>query len=235
MTKYVLSISLLIAIVYSCDYRTVRMTNFEVHGIDVSHYQSEIHWDTIADQGIHFAFVKASEGITLNDPLYCHNWDEIQRVGIRRGAYHFFRPAIPARQQAHNFMNWVELDYGDMPPVLDVEVLDGVSKTTLLAGVKTWLFTTEIHYGIKPILYTNLKFYNKYLAGHFEDYPVWIARYNSRTPTLSCGRDWQFWQYGNRGQLHGIDGDVDFNVFQGSMASLDSLCLQPKPILSIAE
>ena len=130
-------------------------------------------------------------------------------------------------------MDWVELSYGDLPPVLDVEVLDGVSKPTLIAGIKSWLFTVELHYGIKPILYTNLKFYNKYLAGHFEGYPLWIARYNTRQPILACGSEWQFWQYGNRGQLDGIEGDVDFNVFHASLDALDSLCLKPKPILSL--
>ena len=172
MKRYILSISVVLAITYACDHHTSKSPNFEVHGIDVSHYQKDIDWNRITEQDVHFAFVKATEGITFSDPLFCHNWEEMQRVQLRRGAYHFFRPAIPARQQAQNFMDWVELSYGDLPPVLDVEVLDGVSKPTLIAGIKSWIFTVELHYGIKPILYTNLKFYNKYLAGHFEGYPA---------------------------------------------------------------
>jgi lysozyme len=232
MKQYLLIISIILGVTFACDYRTTRMSNYTVHGIDVSRYQEAINWDTIAKQDIQFAFVKASEGITLNDPLFCYNWEEIRRVGIYRGAYHFFRPAIPARQQAQNFIDWVELEVGDLPPVLDVEVLDGVSKPTLIAGVKSWLFTTELHYGVKPILYTNLKFYNKYLAGHFEDYPLWIARFNTRQPILSTGRAWQFWQYGDRGEVAGIDGDVDLNVFHGSLEQLDSMSLQSPVVLS---
>ncbi len=231
--RKILCISVLLgSIVLSCQGPTVRMDGFAVHGIDVSHYQALIDWDTVAEQDIHFAFVKATEGITLNDSLYCRNWDHIKRAGIYRGAYHFFRPSFSAEDQARNFMQWVELEVGDLPPVLDVEVLDGVSKARLITGVKTWLFLTEIHYNVKPIIYTNLKFYNKYLAGHFNDYPLWIARYNSREPTLANGSQWRFWQYGNRGRLAGIDGNVDFNVFAGTLEELEHLCVQPAPVLS---
>lgn len=232
--RYVVGISILIVALTACEYKTVRLQRFEVHGIDVSHYQSRINWDSVMGEEIHFAFVKASEGISMNDTLFCRNWEEMKRIGLYRGAYHFFRPTLPAELQADNFLNTVEMEYGDLPPVLDVEVLDGASKVQLITGVRTWLYLVEIRYNLRPILYTNLKFYNKYLAGHFDDYPIWIARYNSREPRLACGRDWQFWQYGNRGRLSGISGHVDFNVFNGSLEELESLCFSPPLILSNA-
>ena len=211
------------------------MDSYEVHGIDVSHYQSAINWDTVAAQSIEFAFVKATEGLTHNDSLYCFNWDEMKRVGLKRGAYHFFRPRVSGEEQARNFCNWVEIATGDLPPVLDVEVLDDVSKDVLITGIQEWLDQVEIHFSIKPILYTNLKFYNKYLAGKFDDYPIWIARYNTKEPRLACGRDWQFWQYGNQGRIKGINGEVDFNVFQGDLDDLKSLCVTPTIPLSLAQ
>jgi len=221
----------LVFLLHACEYQTIRRHDYSVHGIDVSHYQSDIKWDTIAEQDIHFAFVKATEGATLTDSLYCYNWSEMQRVGIKRGAYHFYRPTVSASEQADNFSQMVNLEYGDLPPVLDVEVLDGVSKTILINGVRTWLYQIEIRYNIKPIIYTNLKFYNRILAGHFDDYPVWIARYNYREPTLASGRDWHFWQYGNQGEIAGIEGDVDFNVFNGTYRELAAMCLAPTPVL----
>ena len=231
--KYVLSISLLLLIGFSCNQHTARMDHYQVHGIDVSHYQSSINWDTVASQNIYFAFIKATEGISYNDSLYCHNWEEVKRVGIKRGAYHFFRPRVSGELQARNFANWVEIKPGDLPPVLDVEVLDDVSKSVLIRGIRDWLYLTEIHFNIKPIIYTNLKFYNKYLAGQFADYPIWIARYNTTEPRLACGRDWQFWQYGNQGRVKGIYGDVDFNVFYGDSSELNNLCFAPSVPLSL--
>jgi lysozyme len=157
----------------------------------------------------------------------------MQRVGIKRGAYHFFRPALSAYNQAGNFTAWVEMESGDLPPVLDVEVLDGVSKIELINKVRTWLFLVEIKCNIKPIIYTNQKFYNKHLAGYFSDYPIWIARYSSwRKPHLKARRDWTFWQYGDKGQLNGIKGPVDFNVFRGNIFELYELSLAEHMVLS---
>ena len=223
---------LLLGLLFACDEPTHRMEGYAVHGIDVSHYQKQIDWPRIAEQDIHFAFVKATEGLTYQDSLFCRNWDGMAAAQIKRGAYHFFRPSVSAYDQARNYMHWVNMEAGDLAPVLDVEVLDGVSKVTLIAQMHTWLYLVEINYGIKPVIYTNLKFYNRYLAGHFKDYPLWIARYNTRTPTLACGREWDFWQYGSKGRLEGIEGNIDFNVFRGSPEALEQYCVQPTVVLS---
>jgi lysozyme len=217
---------------WACDSDTERRTDYAVQGIDVSHHQARIQWDAVAAENIQFAFVKATEGATHADSLFCYNWRELKRNGIRRGAYHFYRPSVPADVQAHNFMSWVELSPGDLPPVLDIEVLDGLATPTLLVELKTWLFLIEIRYGIKPIIYTSLKFYNKHLAGRFEEYPLWIARYAWREPTLACGSQWQFWQYGNRGRIAGINGPVDLNVFQGDLKDLEALSIPSRFVLS---
>lgn len=228
-------IGMMVLCIWSCERETVRMSGYDVQGIDVSHYQSLVNWDTVAAQDITFAFVKATEGFSYRDSMFCQNWSEMQRVGLKRGAYHFFHPSIPADLQARNFMQAVELGLGDLPPVLDVEVLEeGVSKVALLASMRHWLYLVEIKYNIKPIIYTNLVFYNKYLAGHFKDYPLWIARYGRRQPTLACGRDWSFWQYGSAGKLRGIQGAVDFNVFNGDMVQLEELCINTGVVVSEA-
>ena len=73
----------------------------------------------------------------------------------------------------------VEMQYGDLPPVLDVEVTDGVVGEDLINGIQTWLTLVEQKTRMTPIIYTNQKFYNKHLAGHFPNHLIWIARYNS--------------------------------------------------------
>ncbi len=223
---------LISCLILSCNSITERIPHFAVHGIDVSHYQAHINWDIIADQKIDFAFVKATEGAEHIDSLFTNNWTEIKRVGMKRGAYHFFRPTISAKKQAQNFINNVDLEAGDLPPVLDVEVDDGISEKQLREGVALWLKLVEEHYKVRPIVYTNLKFFDRYINNHFDNYPFWIARYNTLKPYLGKGKYWQFWQYGNRGQLDGINGFVDFNVFRGTMMELESFCINYDPIYS---
>lgn len=225
---------LFILILLSCNRVTERMEGYEVHGIDISHYQQAIQWDTIARQDIDFAFVKATEGNTLQDGRYCFNWEEMKRVGIKRGAYHFFRPQVPVEWQVQNYLDQVELKAGDLPPVLDVEVTDGLDKKSLVEAVRSWLLQVEYAYQVRPIIYSNYNFYLKYLSEDLAAYPVWIARYSDYTPRLS-GRQWQFWQYGNKGRLKGIEGDVDFNVFHGTREELEKLSVTHTTLLRDAE
>ena len=230
--RYRIILLCFIGIFFSCNPITERMETFAIHGIDVSHYQAQINWPLVAQQNIKFAFVKATEGESLKDSLFAKNWTAMKEVGLHRGAYHFFRPTKPASIQADHFLKQVQLEPGDLPPVLDVEVTDGVEEGPLLSRMKTWLAIVERHCGIRPIIYTNLNFYHRHLAGYFDDYPIWIARYSSRTPQLASGQKWQFWQYGNRGKLEGIHGYVDFNVFHGDYEELTEMTYQPHLIPS---
>ena len=141
-----------------------------------------------------------------------------------RGAYHFFIASKDGKLQAENFIRRVELETGDLPPVLDVEQTNGVSKTQLQREVKEWLAVAEAYYKIKPILYTNVDFYNRYLGKDFDEYPLWIAHYYERKqPRIS--RSWSFWQYSDVGNVNGIRAKVDFNVFRGDSADFRSLLM----------
>lgn len=225
--SYRIVILFLIGISFSCNPTTERMESFAVHGIDVSHYQSHINWPLVAQQNVSFAFVKATEGESLKDSMFQINWAAMKKANIYRGAYHFFRPANSPTKQADHFLKQVRLEPGDLPPVLDVEVMDGVEEDHLISRLKTWLTIVERAYGIRPVIYTNLNFYNRYLDGYFDDYPLWIARYSTQTPQLVSGQEWSFWQYGDRGKLDGINGYVDFNVFHGSYETLTEMTFQP--------
>lgn len=215
-----ISIVLAILLLTGCHGDTARLSQFAIHGIDVSHYQRRIEWEKVAAEGIDFVFIKATEGADYRDSIFQNNWQEVKRVGLRRGAYHFFRPTVSARRQALNFISHVPLERGDLPPVLDVEVRDGVPYERLVDSIRIWLDLVEDKLNRQPILYTNLKFYHAYLSKDFGDVPLWIARYNHEEPYLSGNKDWHFWQYGNRGRLPGIEGYVDFNVFKGNSEDL---------------
>jgi len=228
--KYILVLACTCLLFTACQGPTERLEGYEVHGIDVSHHQAEINWDTIAVQEIDFVFMKATEGLELVDKRFAYNWGATKKVGMKRGAYHFFHPTLSAIWQAKNFINTVDLDYGDLPPVLDFEVTNRASEELVLSRLQEWLTLVEQHYHIKPIIYTNQKLYQKYIVGNFDKYPIWMARYNTLEPNMP--QQWDFWQYGNRGQVRGIAGDVDLNVFSGGYLELEEMCLSPKAALS---
>lgn len=200
----------------------------EMLGVDVSHHQKAIDWQRVAEQqSINFAFVKATEGGDFIDTLFCKNWEDLRKHGIRRGAYHFFRAYGCGYEQALHFLKTVEFAPGDLAPVLDVETSDNMSPEILQQEAAVWLNTVEQHLGIRPILYSNQHFYDRYLAGAFDDYPLWVARYSEEKPWLQSGKRWDIWQYANDGCIDGISRRVDMNIFYGTQAMLDRLCWFP--------
>ncbi len=191
-------------------------------GIDVSHWQGTIDWERVADAGIGFVFIKATEGGDYTDPKFAANWAGAARAGIPRGAYHFFRPQTDAAAQAQHFLNTVQLRAGDLPPVLDVEVTDGRSAAAIAAGVRTWLETVERATGRRPILYTRAGFWNQ-VGGGFGVYPLWVAHYGVSEPAIPSGwSGWTFWQHSDAGRVDGIAADVDLNWFNGGLAELEA-------------
>lgn len=198
----------------------------EILGIDVSRYQHHIHWPYVTameDQGrrLQFVFIKATEGTTWTDPHFTENWLQSRQHGMARGAYHFYNPDSDAVRQFMHFVNHVRLDSGDLPPVLDVETTGRASKKQIREGLRCWLEQAEAHYGIKPLIYTNVDFYMRYLAGHFDHYPLWVAHYGAPKPRIR--RSWTFWQYSQEGRVNGIISYVDFNAFRGDSAGFAQL------------
>lgn len=204
--------------------RTLAESTPELRGVDVSHYQDEIEWDTVAvHEPLDFAFVKATEGHEYVDSLFCHNWESLQRLGIVRGAYHFFRAYGCGEEQAENFLTHVEMRPGDLAPVLDIERTDGMPPEVMREEATVWLNQVEQALHVTPIIYSNQHFYETYLAGYFDRYPLWIARYSDDMPCLENGKCWSFWQYSNEGCIDGICQKVDLNIFPGTKESLDRL------------
>lgn len=205
-----------------------------LQGLDVSHYQKDIEWEKVASTyDLHFAFVKATEGSDFTDSLFCRNWETLHKMGIRRGAYHFFRSYGCGYEQALHFLQTVELEPGDLAPVLDLETTDNMPPEIMLEEARIWLQTVERSLNVRPIIYTNQNFYERYLSGFFDNHPLWIARYSETAPLLSGAARWNFWQYSNQGCVDGISEKVDLNVFSGTPQMLDRLCWFPSESLSM--
>ena len=197
--------------------------DYEIRGVDVSSYQGQIDWNTLADSGISFAFIKATEGSTHVDKYFQTNFENAQKTSLAVGAYHFFSYDSSGIAQAESFISTVEAFDGMLPPVIDLEFYgdkekDPPSRDYVSRELGAMLDALEEHYGTKPIIYTTEKVYELYLADSCTEYDIWIRNVIS-TPRMSDGREWTFWQYTNRERLDGYKGEekfIDMNVFNGS-------------------
>lgn len=207
-------------------------TGYDVHGIDISHYQDRVNWETlrnasIGDAPVSFVFIKATEGEKLFDDNFNRNFANAKRNDLIRGAYHFFVPGIDPRKQANFYLNIVQLEPHDLPPVLDIEKIGDLTPQQLRHDVKVWLDIAEKEYGVKPIIYASYKFKMDYLnTPEFDAYPYWIAHYY--VDKLKYKGKWVFWQHTDCGKVAGIKGLVDCDIFNGTLKELDALTL-PEP------
>lgn len=204
---------------------------YTMRGIDVSHHQGVINWELLRNQAaidekpISFAFIKATEGSDIIDSRFRQNFAAARQYGIMRGAYHFYRTGTPAKQQAEHFIRHVQLEDGDLPPVLDVEVKPAdVGIEDFRQGILEWLARVEQHYKVRPILYTYHSFHQQYMNDSvFNLYPYWIAHYY--VDSVRYRGPWSFWQYSDSGQLPGIKEKVDLNIFRGTYDELRQLTI----------
>ncbi|MEK7224950.1 MAG: GH25 family lysozyme [Bacteroidota bacterium] len=204
--------------------------SYSIHGIDVSKYQDMIAWEEVKAMKVKniqlgFSFIKATEGIGNTDPWFKRNWKRAGDNNIVRGAYHFFIGSKDGKMQAENFIGKVDLKPGDLPPVLDIEQLNGSTASEIKKEAQEWLETVENYYNVRPIIYTNVDFYNRNLGSEFDKYPLWIAHYyQPEQPRISRG--WIFWQHSDEGRVNGIVSKVDFNVFNGDSADFRNLLIR---------
>jgi len=207
-----------------------------VLGIDVSHHQDNIDWRLVANDGKIFAFAKATEGYTYDDPNFQTYMVNGTNSGIIMGAYHFARPDNnSALDEANHFVNIAKNYIGNnfLPPVLDLEDpnsythLDQLyTSSQLTEWVKTWLDEVQNQTGVQPILYLNSNYAN-FLDSSLNEYQLWIAKPGTEPDTdpddIGNWNNWAFKQYSWEGNVNGISGYVDLNSYNGTLNEFNEM------------
>lgn len=196
----------------------VDTAKYPVFGVDISNYQGDVNWDKLEEQGVKFAFIKATEGSGHTDESARRNIESALKTGIKISAYHFFSFDSAGETQADNYIAAVGDDEITLPPVVDIEYYadkkkNKPSQEETEAILRPLLEKLEEHYGVKPMIYTTLPVYYRYINGAFSEYPLWIRSVNFEPDLV----DWTFWQYDDHGKLEGYYGDeeyIDFNVYR---------------------
>lgn len=207
------------------------VAGYPLRGVDVSHYQGEIDWQQIREQGVDFAFIKVTEGSSYVDERYEENRENAREAGLYIGAYHFFSFDSPAASQAEHFIATAGDLSGALPPVVDIEYYgdkreNPPEKAQVVSGLQELLDALETEYGVKPVIYTTYTVYNEYIRNGFQEYPLWIR--NVYYPPADIGREWTFWQYSDTGELKGTAGEekfLDLNVFRKGREELEKLLI----------
>jgi lysozyme len=202
-------LTILLALASTTLHDTPMPDDVTVEGIDVSHYQGDIDWSKVKNDGIVFAIIKATQGMRTVDPRFKLNWAASKKAGLNRGAYHFLEPDQDGTAQAKHFLKTVNFAKGDLIPAVDVERKGEALTRTL----KAFLAEVKSSLGVEAVIYVSPSFWNEHLADAFDaplPNPLWIAEYGASKPkaTRKIG-PWLVWQYSQTGRVDGISGPVD--------------------------
>jgi GH25 family lysozyme M1 (1,4-beta-N-acetylmuramidase) len=204
-------------------------TPLRVRGIDVSYYQGTIDWPAVAATDIRFAVVRLSDGVGTRDSQFVRNWQESRRAGLIRGFYQYFRASAGGAAQAQLAVDRLAEAGGfqssDLPPVLDIETLDGRTAAQVAAEATIWVDAMREATGKEPIIYTGAYFWDdNRLPDSLNTQPLWTANYTTNPcPWTSDSWDrWTLWQYSDSGTVSGIAGPVDLDYFAGTLDDLQN-------------
>ncbi len=196
---------------------------YSVHGVDAARYQGPIDWYSARAHGVHFAWLKATEGGNYIDPGFEINAPRARAAGVPVGAYHFYYFCRTPKEQAEWFIENVPRVKGDLPPVLDME-WNHQSRTcnrvpdpaTVRAEIMTFVDIVSRHYRTAPVIYTTPDFYADNDLGSLPGLEFWLRSVAGHPSERYPGERWSFWQYTGTGVARGIGGTVDLNTFAGT-------------------
>ncbi|GAB3287786.1 lysozyme [Parasphingorhabdus pacifica] len=198
-----------------------------VAGIDVSSHQGNVDWQSWWDQGKRFAYAKATEGTSYENPYFAQQYNGSYDVGMIRGAYHFALPDNSSGAAQANFFvdnggGWSG-DGKTLPGALDMEYNPygsncyGLSPSAMTAWIKEFSDTYHSRTGRHPVIYTSTSWWNQCVSGDFSaTNPLWVARYADSVGELPY--NWSvhtFWQYSS--------SPIDQNLFNGAYDRLQAL------------
>ena len=160
----------------------------------------------------------AQDGILHEDEYIDANMEQAIQNHLRVGVY-FFSSATSSKEideEVDLVLNKIKGYKITMPVVFDMEEFDqGGRIDDLSMEQRTKLalrFCKKIkEAGYTPMIYGNMTWlYQNYDFEKISKYPIWLASYSSQCPMED---KFDMWQYSNIGQVNGIEGDVDINIY----------------------
>ncbi|XPE50621.1 GH25 family lysozyme [Shigella flexneri] len=174
------------------------------------------------DNGIRlqFAFIKATEGEKLVNRYFSRNWQLSRENGLCAG-----RIIISSVGSSAGSGTIISANGGFLtrrfPCGTGRRRTGKLSAKELRKRVSQWLKMVQKSTE-KSRLFTQEPFFiTPIWRAHFNEYPWWVAHYYQRRPD-NDGMALRFWQHSDRGQVDGINGPVDFNVFNGTLEELQA-------------
>lgn len=201
-------------------------------GIDVSEWQGNINFEQVAASGIKVVYIRSSLGSSYIDPYFQQNYQRAKAAGLKIGFYHYVtaRSVPQAQSQARFFAQVIQGKKFDCRLAMDFEDLTNLSAAQATEIGLAFIRETEKVSGKKAVVYSNTYNAGAMFSGALTKYPLWAASYGVSQPSSAVNwTSWAGWQYTDRGQIPGISGYVDRDIFTSAMLLKSSGQVKPDP------
>ena len=193
-------------------------------GFDISHFQGKPNFTAVRNAGFQFGIHKITESSNYADPNMPVNRQGIKNAGMVFGGYHFARGGN-IQAEADWFVREMNIQVGEFV-VLDWEIAHADPVGWSIA----WLRRVRDTTGVNPFIYMNQSAMNgsNWQPVVDEGFPLWLAKYDyaATAPTTKYWPYAAMKQYTDRGTVPGISGNVDVDVFYGTVDQLLKYCKQ---------
>ena len=219
-------------------------------GIDVSYWDGNLtqaNWNSISGSGKAFAFIRATHWTAAGesyaygdpDPYLASNMLYARNAGLLVGAYDFARPTqLSPTADADFFLQYAGpyISAGYLRPVVDIEEGGGtvpVGAADLSAWTNAWIDYVQQQTGVEAMIYCNTDYARSYLNSSLTSRTLWIANWSCKAKVQTADPPngtgvwptWRFWQYCASGTVPGMSGKADLDVFNGTLAELQTYAI----------
>lgn len=212
-------------------------------GIDVSMWQGDIDFEEVAESGVDTVYIRSGLGCDYTDPYFEQNYERARAAGLNVGFYHYVtaRTVSQAEYQAHFFVNTIQGKEFQCRLAMDFEDLTTLSAAEANEIGLAFIRTVEDLSGKGTVVYSDAYNAGAVFGGGLTAYPLWIAEYGVSEPSSAVNWDsWAGWQYSDMGNVAGISGPVDLDLYTDAMflenpGSVPGPVPMPEPSASTVE
>lgn len=193
-------------------------------GIDVSDFQGTIDFSKVKED-IDVVIIRVASGSSFEDSTWESNYEKAKEEGLYIGFYQSVTATSveEAKIQAQYFYNLVSDKTYEFGLVMDFEPSDDLSSEVMNEIAKTYLETLEILSDETPIIYSDVSRIENLWDSSLSEYPLWVAEYDTDAPSsIGAWSEWIGFQYSDTGNVNGIDGNVDLDLFKSSFFDDDT-------------
>ena len=189
-------------------------------GIDVSAWQGDIDYKKIKENGCEFVIIRMAYSSNINEDLkldmhYKENIKKAKKAGLKVGIYFYTNAASKkeVKKQAKFILKNLKKTKLDFPIAYDFESFGNINDYNVNTHDLDELFITfknEVKKkGYDAMLYSS-KYYLEKIWLNNSNSKVWLAHYTNET---TYEGKYKFWQLSNTGNINGIYGDVDIDIY----------------------